>query len=342
LLIVVSMISFKVLGQCICDPILVINKSYLDKFFDARFDDCFDNSSIVLATDNPLIRAKIIKKYKIKTIKKIRYFGFGYYWSDSVIIEHFDNNGYITKINEFNNENKKDSIFFNNRFNSSLLLISTESIRKSIEKRSFIGKIFMRSNLEFYDYDDRNNLIKYIEIFKNVNHKIFRRNERIQRFYKYDSINNLIEILGCQRYKYNSENKILLAEDLGNYENRQIKKFYYDSLENLTLIRYCHVDSSTFKNYNKTFKYDSLNRVSEIVKYHGDGRFWTIQKFEYLNDLLSLESETMYSGTSNDSYTTTKKYFYENGLICRTEEYYSNETIKLRKNIEMLYEYKFY
>lgn len=110
----------------------------------------------------------------------------------------------------------------------------------------------------------------------------------------------------------------------------------------MELIKINHFDSINFENFKITFEYDELMRLITITKYFGNGEKWEVNQLEYSNSLLIANCLTCYNGTSDDYYTITTKYSYENGLICKTEEFYSNEKTKNYKREEIQYEYTFY
>ncbi len=331
------LIKQNIFGQVLYEPLMLTKVNFLEINFDAKDEYCLYSSKPKDIIENPEFRASFLQKHKVKSIKHTS--------SSSIFIEFFDNNGHLIKQESYVNQSLVSSTIINNHYNKFSFL--TKSTRAKINFKS----------KEVYEYNSDSNLIKYIETNK---FGFLKRKHRSEQIYKYDTLGNLTEIQGIKEFSYNESGKLRLLKEIniygerfskinrrerkkGKYGNRQFKEYYYNSNGLLELIEIKHFDSISYKNYKITFDYDDLDQLIKITKYHGSGEKWKVNQLEYSDGYLIANYETMYHGTS-DSYTTvTSKYYYENGLIKKSEKLYSNDRIINDPIAEIIYyEYTFY
>ena len=323
-------------GQIANEPLLIIKDHFLEINYSEKQEYCMFDAKPKDLIRNPEYKAQLIKKHGIKSITQKSL-------SDEKI-ELFDSTGHRINVRIINDHKQIIDYSFSNRINNLSLLAKSSSVRKRIRHH------------HLYKYDKSGNLISYIAISKRG---FFLSRDRAQQNYKYDSKGNLKEIQGVKEFEYDSKNRLVLEKEINIYGeafskinriirdkeiylNRQFKEYFYHPNDHLKEILINHFDSIEFKNYKITFAYDNFDRLIKITKYHASGEEWKVNNLEYSNGYLSTYSETVFDVSLDNYKIFKKKYFYENGLITKSEQYFSNkkeEDIFIR---EVNYEYTFY
>ncbi len=327
---------FNTYGQVTNEPLLIIKDNLLDINYNAKQEYCLFDAKPKDLIENPEFRAQLIKEHKIKSI--------AYKTSSDEKTELFDSTGHLINVRIINNQGQIREISYFNEINNLSFLVKSSPDKKPYK------------NLYFYNYDKSGNLISYIEIDKRG---FLRRRYRATQNYLYDTIGNLKEIQGIKQFDYDSTNRLVLEKEINiygerfskvnrikwdraNYANRQFKEYFYYQNGLLKQIRINHFDSLDFKNYKISFDYDDINQLIKITKYHASGEEWKVNRLEYSNGYIITNFETLYLGGS-DSFTILKKqYHYENGLITKSEEFFSNKRTSDKLREEVKYEYTFY
>ncbi|KXX71173.1 hypothetical protein [Flammeovirga sp. SJP92] len=322
-------------GQITIAPLLTIKDNLLDINYNAKQEYCLFEAEPKNLIENPEYRAQLIKDYRIKSIT--------YKTLSDEKTELFDSTGHLVKVRIMNNQEQIREVSYFNEINNQSFLVKSSPNRKPSK------------NLYYYNYDKNANLISYNEIDKRG---FFRRRYRASQNYIYDTNGNLREIKGVKQFDYDSANRLVLEKEINiygerfskvnrikrdraNYANRQFKEYFYNSSGLLKQIRINHFDSLQFKNYKITFEHDDLDRLIKITKYHASGEEWKVNKLEYSNGYIITNSKILCSGS--DSFTIVKMlYHYENGLITKSEKYFSNKWTTEKQIEEVKYEYTFY
>ncbi|WP_430815338.1 hypothetical protein [Carboxylicivirga sp. RSCT41] len=336
LIILLILIKQSIYGQSLYEPFLIIKDNFLSLNYNAKNEYCFYLAKPKDLINNPEFRASILSKYEIKSIKHIK--------STSNTNEFFDKNGHLSNKDFYINNAFERSYEPNYKFNRFLFISKSPTDLNTLNYQ------------ELFKYNSRRNLIKFSRLEK---YGFLKKRFKREINYKYNSSGDLLRINGIKELAYNEMGKLRLEKEINiygekyskinrkqidkaRYANRQFKVYVYNAHNELDHIEIKHYDSISFKNYRIDFEYDDLNRLTKTTKYHPSGKEWKVKELIYSDGNLTQIIETMYSGTS-DSFTEIVTIFeYKNGLISKSEEFFSNKTVKNRLREEIYYEYTFF
>jgi len=331
-------------GQSLCEPFYIIGQSNQDKVWKAIFHDCIDFQFPVIKVDeNPLIRAQIVCKLKIKKIISKGS-------EDSLTkAEYFDKKGYTIFVDNANDTS--NGLYYLNVFNENSLL--SNIVYKSGYSINSIRNEHSDTlhTIDKFIYDDLNRLIEKKEItrdiIKDLRHDFskeakityYRRphSSTFSETIKYDNKNNITALKTNEGSKdvftYDPENKIITATDLTPHlTNAETLHFYYNDKQLIDSILVSYREKS-FEGYKIKFSYDAGNRLKNCVKYYPDGKIWNEIKFNYSNSLLIEINDCL---NSLNVCSTRKFYYNTEGLIIKIEYFHNN---KMTKWTEYSYEF---
>jgi hypothetical protein len=182
------------------------------------------------------------------------------------------------------------------------------------ENDNLIKKEYSFGDIELYEYDNSNNLVRsefHSTDFNNNTIKLYSENQ-IQFVY-------VISNYGDTTYweTYNYENELLT-----HMESIDCNSYYFYGQEMDSVI-------TTYKNgllKEKLFKKTETNNLIYQARYrydsYGEIDYYFIDNYEYSNNLLMREIHEHWNFGFTDMYTYEEfKYIYENGLLVKRETY---------------------
>lgn len=197
------------------------------------------------------------------------------------------------------------------------------------ENENLIKKEYSYGDLELFEYDNSNKLIRsefHSNDFNKITIKIYSDNQ-IQYMYE---INNTNDTMYWEIYNYKDE-------QLTHMESSDCNSFYYYGQEMDSVITYFKTgllkERLLKKTENENLVYQARYRYDSDEKIN----YYFIDNFEYSNNLLMREVHEHWNLGLSDFYTYEEnKYLYENGLLKRSEKYYEPGVL----NIYFLYHYE--
>ena len=128
------------------------------------------------------------------------------------------------------------------------------------------------------------------------------------------------------RYFYNKENLLDSASVLGNYNNKRLIAYQYDSKQRLLLmVTFSIVKNIREKQYLDSFFYDNKNRISQI---RGYSNYLGVDSFSYASNLSYDGSDNLILVEHNSKYSNSKtKYFWQNGNLEKTQSFWDNDIL---------------
>jgi hypothetical protein len=333
---VFTLFCINTFAQDIYEPLVIIKEDFNSRNYRANDEYCLHFVQPKYLVNDSEFRAYLIKKRKIKSIKYIKESDFR--------IDSFNTDGQLTYKAFYENDSLIRYNHFNNEFNIQGYVIKKPSNFKSKDQQ------------EIFKYDSKNQLVKYIEKFKIG---FLKRSIKRVKNYKYDDLGNILELEGIKTFSYDNLSRLKLIEEINVYGerfsksneknkkksiygNRQFKEYYYNSIGQIDKIEINHYDSLTYGNYHIEFEYNNSKKLTRITKFHASGEKWKMNELRYSGELLTSNTETIYSGTSDNYSIVELKYFYRKGMLSKIERYWSNKRVNRELSSETYYEYTYY